>query len=306
MANFKDTRVSEKRFYAIPAQALTTDGTTDGTLTIENTYCWKVGQIVNVVSATSTPRRLKIKAVLSETTFKVGPIDKPIYKFSDVSDLLFADTAMVELTDEASFNGGSAANRRPVIDLNEIQRQIYEEEPTVAMRTHSVDWLGRSYGKENPLPVQLSDGDINIGTVNAELEVQLSHQDNVPDAGDIADSVQIGDGSEILLINPDGSINVEAKIINVKTPKTIKINTTTVNTEQSYIFTAATKRFQFRVQDNAAKAIIAYGAGETITNGWDISRGTIYEEKDLDLSTGVTIYFQVNKANQVIQIVYWE
>lgn len=192
MANFKDTRVSEKRFYAIPAQALTADGAADGTITIESTYCWKVGQIVNVVSTASSTRRLKIKAILSETILKLGPIDKPIFKFSDVSDLLVADTAMIELTDDAAFTGSSASNRRPVIDLHEIQRQIYEEEPTVAMRTHSVDWLGRSYGVENPLPVQLSDGDINIGTVNAELEVQLSHKDNVPDAGDIADSVRIG------------------------------------------------------------------------------------------------------------------
>lgn len=76
------------------------------------------------------------------------------------------------------------------------------------MRTHAVDWLGRSYSRSNPVPVELSDGSISIGTVNAELEVQLSHQDNVPDIGDVHDSVRIGDGIHTLEINSDGSINV--------------------------------------------------------------------------------------------------
>jgi hypothetical protein len=43
--------------------------------------------------------------------------------------------------------------------------------------------------------------------VNGELEVQLSHQDNVPNLGDVADSVRVGDGTNVLKVNPDGSIN---------------------------------------------------------------------------------------------------
>lgn len=208
MADFKDTRVSEKRFYAIPTQALIADGTSDGVITVASTYCWKVGQTLTAVSTAIAPQRYKVKAVISETEIKVGAIDTPIYKFSDVSNLLVADTAMIELIDDSINNGSQASNRRQTIHLDEIRRAVYEEEPTVALRSHLVDWLGRSYATENPLPVQLSDGDINIGTVNAEVEVQLSHQDNVPDVGDVADSVQVGDGVEILAINPDGSINV--------------------------------------------------------------------------------------------------
>lgn len=192
MADFKDTRVSEKRFYAIPPQVLTADGTSDGTITIGNTYGFKVGQIVTLVSNVVPPVRLKVKAVNSETEIKVGPLDKPVYKFSDVSNLLVIDNAMIELVDDSINNGSQASNRRPVIDLNEIQRQVYEEEPTVALRTHAVDWLGRSYDASNPMPVKLSDGNIDIGTVNAELEVQLSRRDNNPDAGDVHDSVRVG------------------------------------------------------------------------------------------------------------------
>lgn len=192
MASFTDPRVTEKRFLAIPPQQLTANGTTDGVLTLSNTYGWKVGQIVTVISNTVQPRRLKIKAVISETEIKVGDISSPIYKFSNVSDLLTADNAMVELVDDTINSGSQASNRRPVIDLHEIQRQVYEEEPTVALRSHLVDWLGRSYDVTNPMPVRLSDGDVNIGTVNAEIEVQLSRIDNNPDAGDVHDSVRIG------------------------------------------------------------------------------------------------------------------
>ena len=244
MANFTDPRVTEKRFFAIPPQALTANGTVDGTITIGSTYCWKVGQIVTVVSTTVSPRRLKIKAVLSETTLKVGEINTPIYKFSNVSDLLTANSAMIELIDDSINSGSQASNRRPVIDLHEIQRQVYEEEPTVALRSHMVDWLGRSYSTSNPIPVQLSDGSINIGTVNAELEVQLSHQDNVPDAGDVADSVRIGDGTEIVQVNPDGSINVVTVPGSPIPPSTIvpksiyteisSVSTSSITTIQTY------------------------------------------------------------------------
>ena len=71
------------------------------------------------------------------------------------------------------------------------------------------DESGNAFTLANPLPVELSDGSISIGTVNAEVEVQLSHQDNVPDAGDVADSVRIGDGTNELAVNADGSINVK-------------------------------------------------------------------------------------------------
>jgi hypothetical protein len=55
-----------------------------------------------------------------------------------------------------------------------------------------------------PLPVKITSatGDINITA--QDLNVQLSH------LGANADSVRIGDGTEILLINADGSINTSS------------------------------------------------------------------------------------------------
>jgi len=94
--------------------------------------------------------------------------------------------------------------------------------PTKAAIT---DENGNPYGPDNPLSVQLSDGSVNIGTVNAELEVQLSHLDNDPDAGDIHDSVRIGDGVEELAINTDS----EALVHDQDTHDKLDILNTSVN-----------------------------------------------------------------------------
>lgn len=198
MTDFTDTRVSEKKFYSIPDTLLTADGTADGLVTVPSTYPYKVGMVVSLFSNTLQHRRLKIKRVISETEMYIGEEKTKINDYSNLSAFLLTDAATITYEEQ----------QRPVIDILEIQRQVYEEEPTVALRQHSVDWLGRPYDKTNPLPVQLSDGSINIGTVNAELEVQLSHEDNVPNEGDVADSVRVGDGSDVLQINSDGSINV--------------------------------------------------------------------------------------------------
>jgi hypothetical protein len=198
MSDFPLTRITEKKYLAIPSTALTANGTIDGLITVDSTYCFKVGQRVYFKQGT-THKLAKIQRVTSETQFVVIEVDKSIVTTEKLDMSGFTVGTTVELNE----------SKRPVIDLHEIQRQVYEEEPTVALRNHLVDWLGRSYDASNPMPVQLSDGSIDIGTVNAELEVQLSHQNNVPDAGDVADSVQVGDGSDILEINPDGSINIK-------------------------------------------------------------------------------------------------
>jgi hypothetical protein len=200
MADFGLPHITEKRYLALAPMVLTANGSADGLITVASTYRIKVGQVLTFKSSSVSIRLAKVKRVISTTQFVVIDPKDPVTTLNklDMSDILTADTATVELTQD----------KRPVIELLEIQRQTYEEEPTVAMRTHVVDWLGRSYSKSNPVPVELSDGSISIGTVNAELEVQLSHQDNVPDVGDVHDSVRIGDGAHTLEINSDGSINV--------------------------------------------------------------------------------------------------
>lgn len=198
MSDFTNTRISERLYYDKQPIAFTADGTDQGVVNIPSTYGFKVNQKVTLQSDVLQPRNYKVKKVISETQLVLGSFEKPRSEDIDISDFLVTENAVIILYQQ----------NRPSIDPVNIQGMVFEEEPTVALRNHLVDWLGRSYDASNPVPVQLSDGSIDIGTVNAELEVQLSHQNNVQDPGDIADSVQIGDGVEILQVNPDGSINV--------------------------------------------------------------------------------------------------
>ena len=204
MSDFNFPHITEKRYLEISPKSFTADGTVLGLITISSTYRFKVGQSVIVKSSTQPDIKVKVQKVISETQLIVIDVSESVTtrKKLDMSMYLLADAATIELLED----------KRPVIDLHEIQRQVYEEEPTVALRSHLVDWLGRSYDKANPMQVELSDGSISIGTVNAELEVQLSHKDNDPNTGDIADSVRIGDGVNELTINPDGSINANTNI----------------------------------------------------------------------------------------------
>lgn len=89
-------------------------------------------------------------------------------------------------------------------------------------------------------------------------------------------------------------------------PRIANIEITDPNEEQTYTFSATTKRFRIRVRKSLAEARIAYVAGETDTNFWTVHRGSFYEEENVKSAAGITIYIKVNKPNQVIEILSWE
>ena len=189
----------EKKFKALAPQALTANGTSIGSLKIADPGLVKVKQKIRLSANTLPDLDLEIKRVEEDDTIFVGEVSKPIDNRTDISAYTIALSAAISWPED---------QKRPNITADEFERAVYEEEPTVAKRVVLVDKLGKKYATDNPLPVQLSDGQINIGTVNAELEVALSHKDNTPHPGDVADSVRIGDGTDEMAVNPDGSINV--------------------------------------------------------------------------------------------------
>jgi hypothetical protein len=286
---------TEKLYLEIEPLALIQDGTNLGVVAVNGACLFKVGQKITLESSTQGKKRFKVNRVTSSTTLEVGPIDGEIRERSDISAFTVADSANIHMHEQP----------RPVIELNRIRRIIYEEEPVMAHRNILVDKCGQFYTTQNPMPVQLSDGSIDIGTVNAELEVQLSHIDNYPDVGDVADSVQVGDGVEILQINPDGSINVNTASPR-RIPKVFNIPVTSANTEENFAFPLGTNKFAIRSRDSKAKIKVAYEAGKSGTEYWTVNRGSIYEEFDMDLSDGVTVYFQTSTANTVVEILVWE
>jgi hypothetical protein len=190
----------EKKLPKVAPRALTANGTADGLVQVADSRGFYVKQQVYLVSSTQLAFNVEIKRFISPTAFYVG-LKGDIGDRSDITAFLTADTATIQANEQG----------RSGITLDERKRAVYMEEPIAAERVISVDERGQPYNTQNPVPVQLSDGSINIGTVNAELEVQLSHMDNVPDIGDVADSVRIGDGVDELGIEPDGSINVNVQ-----------------------------------------------------------------------------------------------
>lgn len=247
----------ERTYDRIPPSAFTADGEENGLVTIADTACYKVKMTVTLTADVLGIKNFVVNRVLSSTQMLLGPDNGPITGRAN----LLAYTMAANTTIEAS------EQKRPDYSDIDYERYAFEEEPTLAKRVFNVDKYGKSYTVGNPFPVRLSDGSVHIGTVNAELEVQLSHQDNVPDAGDIADSVQIGDGVEIIQVNPDGSINI--KIIPGLSGTPIKylehktFNNTTETVVATFTATSANSR-------------IIRMLGEAPTLGvWKIYRGTV-------------------------------
>jgi len=147
MSDFTAPRITEKRYLAIAPTALTANGTAAGVIEVASTYCFKVGQIVLFIGG-GNRQLAKVKRVISETQLIVIGVDKSVVTSDklDMSAFLIGHT--ISLSED----------KRPVITIDEIQRAVYAEEPTVALRSHLVDWLGRSYDTSNPMPISgLSD-----------------------------------------------------------------------------------------------------------------------------------------------------
>lgn len=228
----------ERKLPAIAPRLLTADGGTLGQIQLSDTRGIKVKQII-VIAATSLPElQVQVKRVISDTLILVGDPNKPITDRSiDLSQYSVALGAYIYAEEQ----------EKAKLTAEDRLYATYDQEPTVAWRNVLVDELGRYYGTANPLPVQLSNGSVNIGTVNAELEVQLSHKDNYPHPGDIHDSVRVGGPSGYEQeVNADGSINMvpigSLSPIYAQATDTI----TTANFEEIFSYTSNNNKTRIR------------------------------------------------------------
>jgi len=196
----------ERLWEEIPARAFTANGTESGLVTLESTIQFRVNQKVKLTSNTQPPLNLIVKRVKSSTQMILGPIDKNILSRIDLTSYTVAAMAMVAAAEQ---------NKTSIPEKDQLQMTL-EREPINARRVYQVDDFGNAIGttKENPIHAQLSDGSIEIGTVNAELEVQLSRKNDDPDAGDIHDSVRLGNqDSELTFTKNDTEDKQAADIV---------------------------------------------------------------------------------------------
>lgn len=181
----------ERKRLDVPEMPFTASGTSRGLVTVANIRGLFTGQIVTIKGSSLPTIQVKIKRFISNTQFFVGDKDKPIEHRTDISAYLLANTPTVE----------AAEQPRPGITFEDRDRATYMEEPIAARRSILVDEFGSLFSQTNPIPVSLTNP-------NVEINVQLTHLDNFPNPGDIADSVRVGNGVNILNINADGSANV--------------------------------------------------------------------------------------------------
>lgn len=160
----------EKFWAAIGPMSLTAPGTNTGRLTVASTEGLRVKMVVTLTDpAISSPLRLEIKRVISQTQFDVGEVGKSISNRYDVS--AYGVTSSIRTMEQG----------RNAIPEAEIERATYEEEPVVARRVIGVDSLGRPWTASNPLPV---DAQVNV-EVDVALDAFTPTPDNVLQVGSI-------------------------------------------------------------------------------------------------------------------------
>lgn len=145
----------EKRWAAVSPQLFTSNGTPGGVITVIDSSLFKVKQQVNITANTLPNLNLEIKSVPNDVTIIVGPIGANIFTYSDVSAYTTALSGAISANEQ----------KRSSVPVEEINRAVYEEEPTVALRNVLVDKHGKKIDSDNPLPTTATiSGDITIGT----------------------------------------------------------------------------------------------------------------------------------------------
>jgi hypothetical protein len=186
----------EKRWPPISTRLLIADGTAFGQLQISDAFLLKSKQVIILKSNTQDTLKLEVKRVLGPTTFLVGNIGENIDARSDVSAYLVADGASIENTDPNQ--------SRPKIGIEDFARAVYDEEPTVAIRSVLVDRGGRYIGSDAnaPLFVELAGDSLNI-SISAAATPTITNID-IPDSA-----------TEQSWVVPVGTKGFRAKLRNV-------------------------------------------------------------------------------------------
>lgn len=125
-----------------------------------------------------------------------------------------------------------------------------------------------------------------------DIEVNIDH---------VNDSIKIGDGTDLMAVNPDGSINTVTS--GPGTPTIANVSMAVAGTEYSYAFPANTKKFTIQSR-NDGKLKIAFTAGQSATQYISISAGAAYSEESVKL-VSVTLYFQSSKNADTLEILSW-
>lgn len=139
-------------------------------VTVSSTCGLKVKMTVTLSKVGVTEESFEIKRIFDSTTLMVGPLRANIKKTSEA----------------VKFNGGTLSadeQSRNVLGDAPIIRAVYDEEPTIAIRTVLVDKLGQYYSNSNPLPVSSDGTPTLVNTVRIPYPVANVEQSVLLPAG---------------------------------------------------------------------------------------------------------------------------
>lgn len=158
----------EKRLAAVSPQSFTSDGTSDGLVTVTDASLFKVKQKV-IINANTLPNisTIEVKRVVDATQLYVGPVSSSVPGSGSID----SRTNISAYTVALGANIFADEQPRPAIPNESIVRANYEEEPTVAERSVLVDKLG------NKIDNVVDSHGINRlavdGQFHAEVDVQV-------------------------------------------------------------------------------------------------------------------------------------
>lgn len=102
--------------------------------------------------------------------------------------------------------------------------------------------------------------------------------------------------------NITGTIRGRATIESSRTPTVYNVSVPIANTEVSQGLSSGTKAFTIRVR-GTAKLQLAFNSGQSGTQYITVSPGASYTAEGLEFNGD--LYFQTNKASQIVEILEW-
>lgn len=156
----------------------------------------------------------------------------------------------------------------------------------LAFATDSVDVSGSS--------VSIS-GDVNVTQGTSPWVVSATDLD-IRDLTHVSDSVKIGDGTDFLAINADGSINAAFTEAGYSTWQVTAVSVTTTESTVS----ALSNRLRVEIQNLGSNDIyIREATGVSSANGLKIPKGSSYEQT---LDAGAAIYMVAASGSSDVRI----
>jgi hypothetical protein len=147
----------------------------------------------------------------------------------------------------------------------------HSEQPALAKRVQIVDGYGESYG-----PTVVDAGVRRLPVDAAGISVSVS---GITISG--------------LSVDP-----------NPGTPTITNVSYPTSGIEQSHVLPSDTQKFTIRVRGMNANMRLGFGSGDTSSGPYlTIRRGNSFFEDSV--KTSATLYFQVDKSSQVVEILTW-